>query len=75
MKKGNIFWLKFLVGLGIMLISFAVGYGMLNQKVSNHNKRIEKVEIKAGEAHDKIIKIEVDVEHIRKTVDRIEKKL
>ncbi|GAH66338.1 unnamed protein product [marine sediment metagenome] len=75
MKNSNKFWLKFLVGLGVILISFAVGYGMLNQKVNNHNKRIEKVELKAGETHDKVIKIEVDVEHIRKTVDRIEKKL
>lgn len=73
--KNNKSWLKILVGIGVLLLGFAVGYGMLNQKVTNTIARVDKVEEKSDDTHDKVIKIEVNVEHILEAVDRIEKKL
>lgn len=75
MASNNKYWLKLLIGIGIVLLGFAAGYGMLNQKVEHNCERIEKVETKSDETHDKVIKIEATVEHIKEAVDRIEKKL
>ena len=41
-KNGNgKFWLKFLVAIGVLLLGFAVGYGMLSQKVEDNTLHIE----------------------------------
>ena len=74
-KNNNKFWLKFLLGIGVLLLGFAAGYGMLNQKVNNNCMRLEKVENKSGDTHDKVIKIESDVKHILEVVESIEKKM
>ena len=41
MAKNGKFWLKFLVAIGVLLLGFAVGYGMLSQKVEDNTSHIE----------------------------------
>jgi len=73
-KNGT--WIKLLTVVGIALLGFAVGYGMLKGKVSANTVKIEEVKnegcIPAREAKTNIAVMQKDIEHIKGAVDRIE---
>jgi len=72
-KNGT--WIRILVTLGLALLIFAVGYGMLKGKVSANTVRIEEVKkegcIPAREAKTNIAVMKRDITHIKDTVDTI----
>ena len=71
----NKYWLKILVGIGVILLGFAAGYGMLNQKVERNFEDIKLHNGKIDVCERAIIEQGQDLKHIKEAVDRIEKKL
>ena len=81
-KEKNRFWIKLLVPLGILLVTFAVGYGTLNQKVNHNTATGEKNDTAVDSIKEDVLIIMGDVKVInvkqdvmQKSLDRIEKKL
>jgi hypothetical protein len=74
-SNGNKFWLKLLVGVGIVLMGFAVGYGMLNQKVENNCETIKIHNEKIDTCERAVIEQGRDIKHIMKTTEKILEKL
>lgn len=74
-NNGNKFWLKFLVGIGIVLLGVAVGYGVLNERVAHNCEDIKEIKPKVDILQKSSIEQGADIKHIKETVDRIEKKL
>lgn len=75
MADKNRFWIKLLVGLGVLLLGFAAVWGVVGKTVSDNSKTLEKHEVKIQEHREIIIEQRHDIKHIKKAVDRIEKKL
>lgn len=81
-KEKNKFWIKLLVPIGILLITFAVGYGTLNQKVTHNTTTSEKNDVAIDGIKEDVLIIKGDVkvisvkqDAIKESLDRIEKKL
>ena len=79
-KNGNgKFWLKLLVSIGIILIGVAVGYGMLTRQVNDNTTSIKTVKIEgclpARESRSQIQVIQKDIEIIKDTQDKMNRKL
>lgn len=74
-SNGNKIWLKFLVGIGIILMGVAVGYGILNERVANNCDTIKDHKEKIDICERAVFEQARDIKHIKETVDRIEKKL
>lgn len=69
--KNNSFWTKFLASIGILLLGFAVGYGMLRKEVTDNSDR-SKANTKAIIIIDKgFVEQGVKLEYIIKAVDEI----
>lgn len=67
--------LKFSLVIAGLLVSIAIAYGSLNYQVQDNTVTIEKHETKLEQQGEDVVELKSDVKHIRKAVDRIEKKL
>ena len=74
-KKNNGTWTKLLVGIGLSLLAFAVGYGMLKSDVKHNKEQIEANKQCSEENKEAVTGIKKDIIYIKEAVDRIEKKL
>lgn len=68
-------WAKILGVIAAALVTIAVAYGSLNQKVEHLETQQKKNTGKIEEHGKAVVGVQKDVEYIRKTVDRIESKL
>ncbi len=73
-KSNGRFWLKFLVTVSVLLFGFAVGYGMLSQKVEDNTSHIETTKkegcLPARESKIQIQLLQKDVKTILKKQDK-----
>ena len=74
-SNGNKFWLKFLAGIGIVLLGFAVGYGMLCQRVEENSKKVNENSEKIIQVDRALAEQGVNIEYIKKAVDEIRKEI
>ena len=65
-------WLKFLVALGVILISAAVAYGILNEKVCHTEKEMEALKPRMTEVEKAVTGIQHDLKYIKSGIDRLE---
>ena len=72
-KNGNGTWTKLLVGVGISLLAFAVGYGMLRSDVAHNKEQIKANKECAQKNKDDVTGMKKDISYIKEAVDRIEK--
>lgn len=72
-KNGT--WIRILVVVGIALLTFATGWGMLRTDVKHNTKTIEKHEVKIDKLEDAVIKQTTHYEHIVGTLEEIKDKL
>lgn len=74
-KNGT--WIRILIVVGIALLTFAAGYGMYIGRVNDNTSDIKDLKkegcIPAREAKTDIAVMQTVLEHIKGSVDRIEK--
>ena len=64
-------WSKILLALILVFAGVVYGYGRLNGRVES----LETQAVEAKDTRERVIRIEEGVEHLKKAVDRIEKKI
>lgn len=58
-----------------LIASIALAYGTLRERVSNNQKRIDIVEIKADANETSIIEMRTDIKYIKQGIDEIKQEL
>lgn len=66
---------KVILAGGIIIVSIAVAYGALNQKVSNHSSQLDVHERKIETTQKAVVRIESDMAYIKKGIDEIKVEL
>lgn len=68
-------WARITITIGTLLVTVAVAYATLRERVNNNRGRIETVEEKVGSNQTTIVEMKADLKHLIKTTDRILEKM
>lgn len=68
-------WARIAIYIGTILVSVAVAYATLRERVNTNRGRIVTVEEKAGSNQTAIVEMETDIKYIKKGIDEIKEQL
>ena len=76
-KNNEIFWkwTRIAITIGVILVSVAVAYATLRERVNTNGSRLDKVEKKAEDNQTALVEMKTDIKYIIKGVDVIKEQL
>lgn len=67
-------WIRIAIYIGTILVSVAVAYATLRERVNTNRGRLDTVEQKSDSNQTAIVEMKTDIKYIKEAVKRIESK-